>query len=560
MLEKNNELMQDKNGRTMKTGDIVKIENAYFKNDNGYYYIDRTPGDASWLGSDYSLHKISKRGKISTAKYHLAFWPLSSYCSDRMKNAAAHEHNKKYATIEVVFDIDRAEVIAHFEEETNKSEEAAKTWAWRFGEDSETAQKEKRIAAFHRATVERMKAEDAAAQNETAPEPETMPEASAQNETTKTSEQDAPAQVSLFDFLGEGSPEESETQNAPEEIAAMQNEIAPEALPESKTEPETTPEASAQNEATPSPAPVKYYDISEETARRAWYAVHMGDYKKDSATNEYRASVDNAAEIAAAQKRKVSQFYHDKIDRLLDRYAYRLAKWYNDYNRNEASCPSWFISGPAKYPVRKHEKKMNRERSLWAEYDEIKALVDKIKSVGTGPIDLADPHAREMLQERLDSLQKELERDKVLNAYWRKHKTFIGCPELSASYAEKLTAEINEMLNRCAWITKPFPDYELTSLRDKIKRTEERLAELDRREAAQESGDTSNQKFEGGEIIRNTILDRLQIIFDSIPDEETRTALKQNGFRWSPKNKAWQRQLTNNAEYALQRLNLVPQN
>ena len=43
---------------------------------------------------------------------------------------------------------------------------------------------------------------------------------------------------------------------------------------------------------------------------------------------------------------------------------------------------------------------------------------------------------------------------------------------------------------------------------------------------------------------------RLQILFDGKPDEETRAALKSNGFRWSPKNQAWQRQLTRNAEYA----------
>lgn len=549
MTEQNNELMQDKNGRTMRTGDIVKIENAYFKNDNGYYFIDRSPGDASWLGSDYSLHKIGKRGKISTAKYNIAFWPLSSYCSDQRKNAEAHEHNKKYATIEVVFDVDRSEVIAHFEQEAQHSEEQAKTWAWRFGEDSETAQKEKNIAAYHRATVERMRTEDGT-QNETTQDPETIPETAEQNESIPE-EQTTPTQASLFDFLGETDPEESKTQNGK----------TPEALPE--REPEPAPEISSettQNE-TPAPAPVKYYDISEQTACRAWEAVHMSSYKKDSATNEYRASVDEAAEIAQKQKQKVSQFYHDKIDHLLDRYACRLAKWYNDYNRNEASCPSWFISGPANYPVRKHEKKMNRERSLWAEYDEIKGIVDKIKSVGTGAIDLADPHAREMLQDRIDSLQTELERDKKLNAYWRKHKTFIGCPELSESYAEKLTKEISEMLNRCAWITKPFPDYELTSLRDRIKRTQERLEELDRRQAAAEDPDSNNnQKFDGGEIIRNIALDRLQIIFESIPDAETRNALKSNGFRWSPKNKAWQRQLTSNAEYALQRLNLIPQN
>ena len=38
--------------------------------------------------------------------------------------------------------------------------------------------------------------------------------------------------------------------------------------------------------------------------------------------------------------------------------------------------------------------------------------------------------------------------------------------------------------------------------------------------------------------------------FGSKPNEETRAALKSNGFRWSPKNQAWQRQLTRNAEDA----------
>lgn len=119
------ELMQDKNGKTMRTGDIVKIENAYFKNDNGYWFIDRAPGDISWLGDCYSLHKIGRRGKISTAKYNLASWPLCSYCSDQRKNRAADAHNKENATIEIVDCIDNTEVIAHFKEEAEKAREQA---------------------------------------------------------------------------------------------------------------------------------------------------------------------------------------------------------------------------------------------------------------------------------------------------------------------------------------------------------------------------------------------------------------------------------------------------
>ena len=82
-----------------------------------------------------------------------------------------------------------------------------------------------------------------------------------------------------------------------------------------------------------------------------------------------------------------------------------------------------------------------------------------------------------------------------------------------------------------------------------IKRVADRLAELDKRQE-QQAQPTENEKFDGGEIVRNLEADRLQIIFDEKPDEETRSVLKSNGFRWSPRYGAWQRQLTRNAEYA----------
>ena len=91
----------------------------------------------------------------------------------------------------------------------------------------------------------------------------------------------------------------------------------------------------------------------------------------------------------------------------------------------------------------------------------------------------------------------------------------------------------------------PFPAYELQSRRGYIKRVADRLAELDKRQA-QQAQPTENEKFDGGEIVRNLEADRLQIIFDEKPDEETRSVLKSNGFRWSPRYGAWQRQLTQN--------------
>lgn len=307
--------------------------------------------------------------------------------------------------------------------------------------------------------------------------------------------------------------------------------------------------STSQAEAKPA---ARYYEINEDTARNAHYCVHMSDYQPGSATNSYRAAVDEAAALVEARKSKVSPYYHDKLDALLDRYARRLAQWTNDYNRNQASYPSQFISGAGNYNMKKHEKQMSREDTLWKEYDEIKAILNKIEAVGTGAVDLADPHAREMLADQLQKLQNKLDESKALNAYYRKHKSFVGFPGLTAEAASKLTADFADTCQRCPWVKHPIPDYELTSLRGKIKRVQARLDELDKRaEAAEQPADGA--KFPGGEIVRNLEADRLQILFDEKPDDETRQKLKERGFRWSPRYNAWQRKLTDNAMYDARR-------
>jgi hypothetical protein len=68
--------MFDKNNVEIKTGDIVKIEGAYFKVDNGLYFVENVPGNVTWCGSDLSLHKITKKGELSIAKYSTGSWPL----------------------------------------------------------------------------------------------------------------------------------------------------------------------------------------------------------------------------------------------------------------------------------------------------------------------------------------------------------------------------------------------------------------------------------------------------------------------------------------------------
>ena len=542
--------MTDKNNRPMKTGDVVEITGAYFKNDNGLYFVEHTPGDPNWSGRDHCLRRIKRNGELSTAKDNICFWPIHAFVNSRDKRAAANQWNQEHAEIEIKTFPNTAHIAAFFTAEADSLNATIKRYTWDFGEDCQTVQDTKETQAFYRSVADGLRAEQTAA----APE----------QPSTTTPEQ--PQQPDFLDWDPAEVKAELERRNAENDhsfVAGVLSDVEqqptatgagaeapaeqPEAIPTEQAEQAEQPTPENRPETVP-----PYGSIDEETARNAHYCVHMGDYKPGSATASYRNSVNSAAQLVEQQKARVSAFYHDKLDALLNSYARRLAQWTNDYNRNQASYPSQFIAGAGNFNMRKHNRQMSREDSLWEEYRQIEAILDKIRSVGTGPVDLADPHAREMLIERLNSQRQMLEDAKTANAYYRKHKTLEGCPGLS----EK---------NR-AWLTRPgvfasgdgspisqygspFPAYELASIRGKIERTEQRLAELDRREQ-QAAEPQTGTAFDGGQIVRNIDLNRLQILFDAIPDADTRAALKQNGFRWSPKNQAWQRQLTDNAERA----------
>ena len=293
-----------------------------------------------------------------------------------------------------------------------------------------------------------------------------------------------------------------------------------------------------------------YYEINEESARLANDMNSMRDYKPGSATAEYRAAVDKAAALVERQKQKVSPFYHDKLDALLDRYARRLAAYYNDYYRNEAACPSILISGGSNFPVRKKEKQNARRETLMREYNEIQGILSKIESVGTGPIDFSDPNAREMLVERLESAKALHESKKQANAYYRKHKTLDGCPGITEKDREWLTRPgvfARGDGSPLALYGVPFPAYDLQLDNAAIKRYAARLEKYDKLQSHR--GEDTGTDFDGGRIIRNVEENRLQILFDEIPGDEIRSALKSHGFKWSRRNKAWQRQLTRNAIY-----------
>lgn len=145
--------MMDKNGIEIKTGSIVEITGAYFKNDNGFYFVEHSAGDPDWCGKDHCLKKIGKNGKISKAKHVTGFWPIMVCVSDRAKGAAARRWNAENATIEVKTIANMTEVVELFKEKAARVIKEADQLAWHYGEESEYIKKQRVIARHYEAVA-----------------------------------------------------------------------------------------------------------------------------------------------------------------------------------------------------------------------------------------------------------------------------------------------------------------------------------------------------------------------------------------------------------------------
>ena len=287
---------------------------------------------------------------------------------------------------------------------------------------------------------------------------------------------------------------------------------------------------------------VRYYPINEAAAKRAKEMNSFSDYTAGSATLEYKSLVDQATEIAEKQKKRVDPSFHGKIDALLDTYSRKLAANMNNGFAIDARVPSVLIAGGSNFPVRKKEKQNAARDKNYKEWKDIQGLLEKIRSTGMGGISADDPDAVKKLNAKLEKLTKAQETMKAVNAYYRKHKTLESCPELDSEATQKLKArmEIRGVQD------KPYPTWALSNNNAEIRRIKDRIQSLSVNKDKLYTG----WEFAGGRAEINVKDNRLQLFFEDKPDGKIRDELKSNGFRWSPKALAWQRQLTSNAIYA----------
>ena len=171
----------------------------------------------------------------------------------------------------------------------------------------------------------------------------------------------------------------------------------------------------------------------------------------------------------------------------------------------------------------------------------------RAESTNNYAISADDPDALEKLRERVAALKTVQERMKAANAAIRKHQKDGPEAQQAALKAIGFTAEqAVELLNPDFAGRLGFAPFQLTNNNATIKRLEARLKVLEKAQALEDR----TTDYAWGTVRENKEANRIQFIFGGKPDEIVRKLMKANGFRWSPSETAWQRQLTSNAVYA----------
>ena len=294
------------------------------------------------------------------------------------------------------------------------------------------------------------------------------------------------------------------------------------------------------------------YEINEKKAQTARDMRSMLGYKAGEATSEYNEYLTKAEEIAKAAKEK-NPAESERIDYLLNKYSQKIARNINAVSANEGKYPAWFISGPARYDVKKNEALMRRTRDLLDQRESYGKILNKIQRIGnsTEAIKSSDANAVEKLTEKLEKFKRYHSQAKLANAYYKKNGSLEGFHPVG------LTKEMEkQMFEGARWMKEHYPTvtapFNLTNSNAEIHRLEDRIKNI---QSAKEAGNKEVVTNSNYRVVKNAEEMRLQYFFDGKPDREVINIMKSNGFKWSPKNKAWQRQLTANAEYVGGRVN-----
>ena len=241
-----------------------------------------------------------------------------------------------------------------------------------------------------------------------------------------------------------------------------------------------------------------------------------------------------------------------------ERYTSKYREWVRTLFEKHSRILSPMITGPARFPTSRNNKANNAYDNAVNEFEEwrkreVKAINKRIED--------AKPEEQKHEEEWL-RLKRDIT-DTALTLKGIDTGTVRGC--IRSLFVSNLYGKLDRIANNGKEdLIQKATDYikelnetlpkPIFTARHKFWKLSEVVQDSIKKESELQGKDSAELIFNGGKVVKNYSEDRLQILFDEKPDQETISKLKHNGFRWSPRFVAWQRQLTSNALYACARV------
>lgn len=226
-------------------------------------------------------------------------------------------------------------------------------------------------------------------------------------------------------------------------------------------------------------------------------------------------------------------------------YIAKFKEWVATLFAKHSRIMSAAITGPARFPTERNRKANNSYDSAVAEFQSWrertqKAIARRIEAAK--PQEQKTAEAWERIKEDIDRF---VDWNLCSTNLYNRLETIARKGEVELmQQAIDYVRELNKGRKR--------PIY---TERHKFFKLAELAAAIRGRRAATATKENKDVPFDGGIVRYNFAEDRLQILFNEIPDKEFRTKMhNQYRFNWSRQFGAWQRQLTPNAECAAERL------
>ena len=293
----------------------------------------------------------------------------------------------------------------------------------------------------------------------------------------------------------------------------------------------TTNNTAAQVEA------IEYFPELKEIARRAFYWVSFNpDGRGDRTRQEFGQILENDLQYLSDNGASSEQ-----LEQYKTKFKSLFISWLNASSR----CASSAITGGSGFNVRRAEKANRSEERHYQIFSDWRERAKKGILKSNKP---KTTYMSEIERYTLELEQMRINHDKMKEANKRIKDALKNGTDITAY----LMSEMSVQPHMIEWTLK-F-GFGLTNNNANMKRVEQRIKELTAKEAQRMEEPEKSYTFDGGEIIFNYEADRIQVKHETKPSLEKIQELKKSGFKWSPSNQVWQRQITANAIWTTKRL------